>query len=116
MRGGGQPVDKEAIIFCFSGGYVTQDEMGPGYERVYKKIGEISGIGFYECNILCDACPSKLYILGWKYDTRNPFMKYAEDRTNIGYEIKDAIEKNDSKIAEKLLFEFTSLRVNLKDK
>jgi hypothetical protein len=92
----------------YVGGYVTQDEWGPGYERVYRKIGEISGTGFYECNISCDVCPSKAYNFPWKDVTglTTRILKCAEDRTNIGYEIKDALEKNDSKLTEKLLFEF----------
>ena len=116
-RGGCQPVDEQALVFCMSGGYVTQDEWGPGYERVYRKIGEILGKGFYECNISCDVCPTKAYNIPWKnlldftgsttsISDLTRILKYAEDRTNIGYEIRDAFEKNDSKLAEKLLLAF----------
>jgi len=98
----------KGVIYCGTGGYVTQDELPKGYEKFYKRIGEISGKGFYECNIQCDLYPSK--DITWMSDPDGLmaaiYMGCAEDRTNIGYEIKDALEKNDSKLTEKLLFEF----------
>jgi len=103
-------MDKK-ISFCWTGGYLTQDELKSGYETFYKSIGEVSGIGIYECNNECKGCPSKVSIYRSDSETgmAGSSIVCANLRTEIGKKIKCALQKGNLRLAEKLLDEFNEI-------